>query len=258
VTDGLESFQLKPSSKKGIELLNHMHAFAMRDPQHERRAGEPLEPSTFLDLAISEVQLALVLTPSSRDVTMRELMKDAGGDGATMKIPKRKLNVFGTIQSHSGLANDEKQLKKLKNKHTMAASLAHISRLGKKEAAAKDEDEARKRRQAYDGAIAKLSIKEGDISMLSKLEIASILLVDYQIDVGSLNNKNNQKPALVARLVDAQRASGQTSVLAAATSVAATIPTVDTVIPAAMDSDSDREVDLVHGGHVLEHHFDED
>jgi len=51
---------------------------------------------------------------------------------------------------------------------------------------------------------------------------------------------------------------GQTSVLAAATSVAAAIPTDNTIIRpnAAMDSDSDGEA--VHGGHVLEHHFNED
>jgi hypothetical protein len=95
--------------------------------------------------------------------------------------------------------------------------------------------------------------------MLTKIEIALILLVDYQIDVGSLSNKNNQKPTLVARLVNAQHASGQTSVLAAATSVASAIPTDNTIIRpnAAMDSDSDGEA--VHGGgHVLEHHFNEE
>jgi hypothetical protein len=174
-----------------------------------------------------------------------------------MKISKRKLNMFGAIQSHSGLANDEKQLNKLKNKHTLAASLAQINRLDREEAAAKDEDEVQKRRQAYEGAIAKLASKEGDVSMITKLEIASILLVDYRIDVGSLSNKNDQKPALVARLVNAQRTSVQASVLVAGTSVAATIPTANTVITAAVDSDSASEA-VVHGGHVHEHHFDDD
>jgi hypothetical protein len=127
---------------------------------------------------------------------MCELMKDAGGDGATTKIAKCELNMFGAIQSHSGLAKNEKQLNKLKNKHILAASLAQINQLDREEASAKDEDEVQKRRQAYDGAIAKLASKGGDANKISKLEIASILLVDYLIDVGSLSNKNNQKPAL--------------------------------------------------------------
>jgi hypothetical protein len=91
---------------------------------------------------------------------MRELMKDAGGDGATMKIAKRKLNMFGAIQSHSGLANNEKQLNKLKNRHILAASIAQINQLDWEEAAAKDEDEVQERRQADDGALQSLLVKE--------------------------------------------------------------------------------------------------
>jgi hypothetical protein len=68
-----------------------------------------------------------------------------------------------------------------------------------------------KRRQAYDGAIAKLASEGGDVIKISTLEIASILLVDYLIDVGSWTNKNNQKPALDARSVNAERASKQAS-----------------------------------------------
>ena len=37
VTDDLESFLLKPKGVKSIELLEHMHAFAMRDPQYQLR-----------------------------------------------------------------------------------------------------------------------------------------------------------------------------------------------------------------------------
>jgi hypothetical protein len=137
----------------------------MRDPQHKRQSGEPLEPSTFLDLAISDVNVPLF---------SQELMKDAGGDGATMKIAKRKLNVIFAIQSHSGLANNEKQVNKLKNKHTLAASLARINQLDREEVATKDEDEVKRRHQTHEGAIAKLASERRDASMITKLEIASM------------------------------------------------------------------------------------
>ena len=37
--DDLESFLLKPKAMKSIELLEHMHAFAMRDPKYQLRMG---------------------------------------------------------------------------------------------------------------------------------------------------------------------------------------------------------------------------
>jgi hypothetical protein len=115
VTDDLESFLLKPKGMKSIELLEHMHAFAMRDPTYQLQIEEPLMPSAHLDAAITDEQCQLFVL-AWRDLTMHELMKDVGGLGATMKIAKRKLNLYGAIQSHSGLlANDEKQLQKLKN-----------------------------------------------------------------------------------------------------------------------------------------------
>jgi hypothetical protein len=82
----------------------------------------------------------------------------AGGEGLTMKITKCKLNMFGAIQSHSDLANNEQQLNKLKNRHILAALLAQVNQLDRVEVAAKkDEDEVQKWRQVHDGAIVKLA-----------------------------------------------------------------------------------------------------
>jgi hypothetical protein len=39
VTNGLQTFQLKPPSKKGQDLLDHMHAFALRDPKNKCKEG---------------------------------------------------------------------------------------------------------------------------------------------------------------------------------------------------------------------------
>ena len=80
-----------------------MHAFALRDPKSQCRKQDGrddtvnmVEPSSHLDLAISDSQYNIILKASNRDLTMRELMKDAGGQGATLKIAKRKLNSLGT------------------------------------------------------------------------------------------------------------------------------------------------------------------
>ena len=53
-----------------------------------------LEPSRFLDVEMTDTQRA-TLAPFVQDLTMRCIMKDAGGDGAAMKLVKRKLDTLG-------------------------------------------------------------------------------------------------------------------------------------------------------------------
>lgn len=250
VTDGLESFLLKPKGMKSIELLEHMHAFAMRDPTYQLRIGEPLMPSAHLDAAITDEQCQLFVL-AWRDLTMHELMKDAGGLGATMKIAKRKLNLYGAIQSHSGLANDEKQLQKLKNKTMLAALIAEIDQRDKNEANAKSEEELKNRCAVHSDAVVKLANNQGNVSKLTKIEIAAILLVGHSIDVGPMTRKANKKEALVARLEERIKASIDGSILATCTSA------IDASGESHMDLDSDSDGQAVPGGHVQEHDYDE-
>jgi hypothetical protein len=56
-------------------------------------------------------------------------MKDAGGEGASIRLAQRKLDNLGYIKAHSGLANDPKRLSRLQNQLDLAASLADISRI---------------------------------------------------------------------------------------------------------------------------------
>jgi len=108
VTDGLQSFQLRPPCKKGHDLLDHMHAFALRDPKQKcnkqdgcNATANTVELSSHLDLAISDSQYDIILRASNRDLTMRELMKDAGGQGATLKIAKCKIKIRWPLYSHT-------------------------------------------------------------------------------------------------------------------------------------------------------------
>jgi hypothetical protein len=192
VTDGLQSFQLKPPSKKGQDLLDHMHAFTLRDPKNQccKQDGQSndttavmvvVEPSAHLDLAISDSQHDIILKASNRDLTMRELIKDAGGQGATMKIVKCKLNALATIQSHSCTTNDETQLQVLKNKYELAASLAEIDQKDKEDQQAKKNQALMEKGAKAPDAVAKLAAKGGDVSKLSKLEIVAIFLISYNM-----------------------------------------------------------------------------
>ena len=54
-------------------------------------------------------------------------MRTAGGYGATLKVAQRRLNEFGSIQSHSKFAND---LPQLKNEEVLdlASSISQIDR----------------------------------------------------------------------------------------------------------------------------------
>jgi hypothetical protein len=57
-----------------------------------------------------------------------------------------------------------------------------------------------KRSSDYYAAAAKLVDNGGDVIKLNKSEIATILLVEFGVDVGSLLKKRNQKGTLVKKL----------------------------------------------------------
>jgi hypothetical protein len=197
VTDGLASFELKPASKKGLELFDHMYSFLLWDPKTKMEEGVTVEPSAHLDLSISSDQRKIILQPTTRYHTMRELMKDAGGQGATMKIAQRKLNMFGAIQSHSCMANNEGALALLRNKTELVASLAEIHRLEKANQQAKTDDALKEKQRKAPAALEKLRANDDNINKLTKLEIAAVLLVHYSKDE---NEKIKKKPYLVDML----------------------------------------------------------
>jgi hypothetical protein len=181
---------------------------------------------------------------------MRELMRDAGGQGATMKIAKRKLSTFGTIQSHSGMANDERRLGQLRNKFELVASLAEINRLEKANLEAKADGALMEKRNKAPMALAKLRTNNGEVNKLTKLEIAALLLVHYSKDE---NDKSKNKSYLVDMLKECIER--QPGCLGAPVDglLAVANPTQQ---PA--DSDSDNEQDDEPAGHTQEPSFEED
>ena len=104
VLKGLDSFLLKPPGMKGVELFEHM---LKRGRLSATDAGPHAKhrPSNALDVAISEEnEKILSLTP--QDFTLRNIMKDAGDKGATMKMVKRKLVRFPQLMIRLKLSFD--------------------------------------------------------------------------------------------------------------------------------------------------------
>jgi hypothetical protein len=89
---------------------------------------------------------------------------------------------------------------------------------------------------------AKLANNQGNVSKLTKIEIAAILLVGHSIDVGPMTRKANKKEALVARLEERIKASIDGSILTTGTSA------IDASGGNHMDLDSDSDGQAVPGG----------
>ena len=62
------------------------------------------------------------------DLVVGQILKDAGGDGATKKLAQRKLNNASVITNHCGLQNHPSRIKKRLSALKLTASLAEIRR----------------------------------------------------------------------------------------------------------------------------------
>jgi hypothetical protein len=58
-------------------------------------------PSAYLGVEVSKDQVE-ILMPSDKDLSIGAIIKDAGGEGTTKKLAKRKLNNTGAITNHCG------------------------------------------------------------------------------------------------------------------------------------------------------------
>jgi hypothetical protein len=139
VTNGLASFQLLPDGLTGEDLFDHMLKFGTHDPKNlpsSKKDDVVRKPLAWLDVEVTNDQLE-VMKPKPLNQMLMEAMQDAGGQGATTKLVKQKLDMFRNVNLHSGMANDEKKLNLLRNKRQLAASIAEASRMDKADTQAK-------------------------------------------------------------------------------------------------------------------------
>ena len=95
-----------------------------------KRNSEGNEKPSF-DVEMSADQ-ERILAPTLQDLTVRAILKDAGGTGATKKLAARRLNNTGAITSHCGLQNQPERIKLLKSALQLAKSIAEINAGAKK------------------------------------------------------------------------------------------------------------------------------
>ena len=124
-------------------MLDHMLQFgrrrAPRATNLERimcRCCTHLRVSDYLNVEMTNDQ-ACILDPTLEDVTLREILKDAGGSGATKKLAKRKMDAAGFVNAHCCEVTGEKRQRELNSALELAASLAEIHRAEHEEATSK-------------------------------------------------------------------------------------------------------------------------
>ncbi|KAH8045259.1 hypothetical protein JL722_14324 [Aureococcus anophagefferens] len=161
--------------------------------------------------------------PSPHDLTCRELINDAGGDGATLKLAKRKLDALGNFKPISFLANAPERIHRLQQAATLAASMSEIKRA--------DADEKKRKKVAAStdlvalapAALKKLAAKGNDVSKITVAEIRSILLVCYKTQAPESIKKAKAVETLT-KAIDADAAPLTQTIVAAPVAEVARLP----------------------------------
>ena len=227
-TRGLVNFELKPPGLTGPALFEHMVQYRSRHCDGDEGI------SACHNIEVTTEQLAII-APSAQDLTVRAIIKDAGGTGATKKLARRKLNNTGAITNHCGLQNQPERVKKLLSALELTASIAEISALTK---ASKVTDKSTADAKLLDqapAALAKLNAKSGDVTKLQKKEICAISLRFF----GTMLKEADTKSNLVTGLQGLVAA--QPDDLAAATALPPGTPTPTPRITGAEGGESAEE-----------------
>ena len=181
-----------------------------------------MDESRYLGVEISDSNRAVLAVDDKTILTKREIMRDAVGTGATMKLAARKLDSLGRIKAHSSMTNDESNLAKLKSHCMLAQSIAEIKAGDKAATEEKKPKELRDLLVMLAGpANSKLAAKNGDLTKITKREICAILLVYYGT---SVEEGKYAKQALVDMLSAKIEAGPENIVIPAATAAAAAAP----------------------------------
>jgi hypothetical protein len=111
-----------------------------------------------------------------------------------MKIPKRTLDQYALIKSHSGIVNSESNLNRMKNQMMLAKSLGEIEEADRQIKKTKIMVAEEMLKGKAPDALTKLSTKKGDVDKLYKGETCSLLFVFYGL---YMDEEKTKKPELV-------------------------------------------------------------
>jgi len=225
-TQGLVTFQLKPAGLKGVALFEHMLTFRTRFAE---------DPATIsIDVEMTDDQRRII-APTDQELTMRAILKDAGGIGAMKKLARRTLNNTGAITNHCGLMNHPERISKLMSALQLASSIAqiHAGTTVAKQVAKKNADFALMS-TAYP-ALMKLKLKANNVSAISKKDICAISFRYFLTMLKEADTKIMLVKALEGLIL------ARPSILLEAMAQPNNLPDVIPVVPYASAASSDEE-----------------
>jgi len=119
VTNGLTTFMLHPPGLSPAEHFAHLC-------QKRKREGHNVECAAVGELIVSDKFSKDIVNSNLEELTVGQIMQEAGGEGATQKVVKRRLAQDGTVNSHCQWGNDPRRLEEMRIAARMAASIAEI------------------------------------------------------------------------------------------------------------------------------------
>jgi hypothetical protein len=187
---------------KGEELFAHMINF--RESRNWKGnkfdvSDVMVSPGRYLDVEVKPenrevLRVATGAIVGGNITAKRNILKDAFGSSAKMKIPKRMLDQFALIKSHSGIMNSESNLNRMKNQMMMAKSLGEIEEADREIKQTKRMVAEEMLKGKASGALIKLSAKKGDVEKLYKGEMCALLFAFYGL---YMDEEKIKKPELV-------------------------------------------------------------
>ena len=201
LNSNLDQFQLVPRGSNGKAKLTGAALFAHMCSYRGRmlgRAGErTYEGSKHLDLSLGKRQMECI-QPSEHELKRGHIIRDAVGDGAALKVARRKLNTIGNMHGHCAVLNGAENLKRMRDDLQLTDAIAEISR---GDAAANAVKKAEEEGNLIDGAAAaamKLEEKDRNVAALTVKEIKSLLFAVYVV---TLSASKLRKPDYVTYLM---------------------------------------------------------
>ena len=124
ITAGLATFELKPKGMTDKALLAHLIVKLTISPSSKTM----LAPSRHLDVEVSDGNRDVMESASAWHLLKCDIMRDAGGNGANIKLAARKLDMMGFFKSHSGMIKSEDAVARKTNQVMLAKSVAAIQK----------------------------------------------------------------------------------------------------------------------------------
>jgi len=125
----------------------------------------------------------MLFNPSSEDLTIREILKGAGGEGATKRLAQRKLDSVCFVNAYCCYANSEVRVQRFKQAAQLAASLGEISKLSQEADASKKQSEADMFKDIAPGALTKVRLKNMDFNNLTVKELSAMAYEYYHVTI---------------------------------------------------------------------------